>query len=95
MELASVLTGTIPTEIEGVHVKDLTIAEFEEFTKVADSLEGAAFVLELFLRVVRDADGQPFEDVRSVEDVEHIGIASLRRIVDVTMETLAPSSPKD
>ena len=95
MELSSVLTRTVPTSVDGVHVQDLTIAEFEALSKVIDGLEGAAFVLALFERVIRDADGEPFEDVRSIEDVEHIGVASLRRIVEATLETLAPSSPKD
>ena len=56
----------IPTEVDGVYIRDLPMAEFETLFKDAEERlngEDKSFIVELFRDVICDEKGEVFEDL--------------------------------
>ena len=73
----------VPTEVEGIFVRDMTLGELKEVqdkiavatkdTKEDSELSEEAFVsplLVLFQEVIRAEDGEVFEDMQTADDLE-------------------------
>ena len=81
-------TSVIPTAIEGIYVKDLTIKELkvlqDRITEVATEDDATGQLLVLFEEVIRAEDGTVFEDMLDAESLSEN--LSFSMMVDISTE---------
>ena len=76
----------LPTDVEGVFVRDLPIAEYETRFKDADKKleeENKEFILMIFEDIVCDGNGEPFEDLVGIEYDDLAKLLSLNTIFEI------------
>ena len=87
-----------PTSLSDVFVRDVPL---EGRRRIAEAAEAdgdkferlAELILLLFKEAIVDADGQPYANVATVEDVRQMGMDRLLEVQDAVMEALAPGKP--
>ena len=91
MKLQDMLPKVVPTTIEGVYIQDLSFEAFKAFEKELNAEEdkGKAALL-MFERIICDAEGERFEDVNGVADLEKMGMSNFRGILAAAWRALVP-----
>ena len=89
MKLSQVKSKLIhETEVEGVFIKDLSLAKLEELGNLEKGEESTAALLWLFNNLICDADGNFFEDVQTETEIKEISMMKIKRITEAAMGTL-------
>ena len=98
MKISSIQSKKVlPTDVEGVFLRDLPIKEYEERFKDADKKledENNDFVLMIFKDIVCDAKGNPFEDLVDVDYEGLHDLLSLNTIFDIIHSIPEAIAPK-
>ena len=87
-----------PTTLPDIFVRDVPLRVHSRIADAAAAAEASPdtlgpLCLLLFEEVIVDGDGQPFENVRSVEDVAQMGIARLTETTNAVLEAISPEKP--
>lgn len=93
-KLSKIKAPLAPTSIEGVFMRGVSMSKLREGLEVEqgddseDKLEGLRWMFE---HVFVDADGEPFEDAQTVEDIEALDIAVIHALAEDVASFLAPT----
>ena len=89
MKLSQVKSKLIhETEVEGVFIRDLSLAKLEELGNLEKGEESTAALLWLFGNLICDENGDLFEDVQTEPEIKEISMMKIRAITEACMETL-------
>ena len=89
MKLSDVKSKLVhETSVEGVYIRDLSLAKLEELGELETADEPTVALLWLFANLICDKDGELFEDVQTAEDIKQTSMMKIRAITESAMETI-------
>lgn len=89
-------TKPIETAVEGVFIRNLPAKVVEDkFGNLQSTVDGdqEAMIVTLFTDLICDADGKPFEDCSTFEDITSaLSVLDIQGIIAAIPDALTPSS---
>ena len=85
----------VPTSAPGVYIKNISLERIENMVSMFDDMredddaDNAEVVLTMFKEIIRDENGEEFEDAQTIDDIRTMGVMTINEINSAVKEKLA------